>query len=92
MLVEACNRHGRDPRSLRRIYLIGNTQARPLASVAAFAEFAAGYQALGFTDVVFHHPRPDDPVWQEPEQIVEDIATSVLRPLQAEPPDQWVGV
>ena len=60
MLVEACNRHGRDPRSLRRIYLIGNTQARPLASVAAFAEFAAGYQALGFTDLVFYHPRPDD--------------------------------
>ena len=29
-------------------------------------------------DLVFHHPRPDDPVWSEPEQIVEDIASEVL--------------
>ena len=89
LLAEACARHGRHAGSLQRIYLIGNTQARPLASTAAFAEFAAEYQTLGFTDLVFHHPRPHDPVWNEPEQVVEDIAVSVLPTLQAERRDQW---
>lgn len=89
LLAEACARHGRDAGSLQRIYLIGNTQARPLASTAAFAEFAADYETLGFTDLVFHHPRPDDPIWNEPEQVVEDIAVSVLPTLQAERRDQW---
>jgi len=27
---------------------------------------------------VFHHPRADDPVWAEPESIVDEIAAEVL--------------
>ena len=81
-LAAACAAIGRDPSSLQRIYLIGNTQERPLVSVEAFAEFAARYAALGFTDLVFHHPRPDDPVWTEPEEIVEQIARELLPALQ----------
>jgi alkanesulfonate monooxygenase SsuD/methylene tetrahydromethanopterin reductase-like flavin-dependent oxidoreductase (luciferase family) len=77
-LEDACARRGRDPSDLDRIYLIGNSDERPLASVDAFGEFAQRYAALGFTDLVFHHPRPDDPVWNEPEAIVEDIARDVL--------------
>ena len=77
-LDDACAAIGRDPSTIRRIYLIGNTEERPLASVAAFDDFVGRYADLGFTDLVFHHPRPDDPVWNEPEAIVEAIATEVL--------------
>jgi alkanesulfonate monooxygenase SsuD/methylene tetrahydromethanopterin reductase-like flavin-dependent oxidoreductase (luciferase family) len=82
-LADACGAIGRDPGEIRRIYLIGDTGERPLASVAAFDDFAGRYAELGFTDLVFHHPRPGDPVWTEPEQIVEDIATEVLPRLQS---------
>ena len=77
-LEQACIAIGRDPSEIRRIYLIGNTAARPLASVEAFHDFAGQYAELGFTDLVFHHPRSDDAVWNEPEAIVEEIATEVL--------------
>ena len=69
---------GRKPEDVRRIYMIGNTGERPLASTEAFVDFAGRYAALGFTDLVFHHPRPGDPVWTEPEKIVEEIAVDVL--------------
>jgi hypothetical protein len=77
-LEAACVAIGRDPSTIRRIYLIGNTADRPLASVEAFDDFVGRYSELGFTDLVFHHPRPDDPVWNEPESIVEAIASEVL--------------
>ena len=81
-LEAACADAHRNPAELDRLYLIGNTDERPLASTAAFAEFADRYAALGFTDLVFHHPRPDDPVWNEPEEIVEQIADEVLPTLR----------
>jgi len=83
MLEDACAAIGRDPATIRRIYLTGNTEARPLASVSAFRDFVAHYGELGFTDVVFHHPRADDPVWTEPEEIVEEIAIEVLPELHS---------
>lgn len=81
-LAEECSAIGRDPADLDRIYLIGNTDERPLASVAAFTDFVGRYRALGFTDVVFHDPRPDDPVWTDPPEIVEAIAEEVLPKLR----------
>ncbi len=70
-LAEACASIGRDPAELQRIYLIGNTEERPLQSVGAFTDFAGRYAALGFTDLVFHDPRPDDPVWTDDPAIVD---------------------
>ncbi len=58
--------------------MIGNTAERPLASTGAFDDFVGRYAAMGFTDLVFHHPRPDDPEWDEPASIVDEIATEVL--------------
>ena len=83
MLEDACVAIDRDPATIRRIYLTGNTDARPLASVSAFRDFVGRYREFGFTDVVFHHPRADDPVWNEPETIVEEIATEVLPDLHS---------
>ena len=77
-LDEECNRLGRDPVSIDRIYLSGNTDERPLASLDAFTDLVGRCDALGFTDIVFHHPRADDPVWNDPEGIVETIASEVL--------------
>jgi len=78
ILAEHCAAIGRDPAGIDRLYLVGNTAERPLASVAAFTDFVGRYRALGFTDIVFHHPRPDDPVWTDDPSIVEAIATEVL--------------
>lgn len=77
-LEGACAAIGRDPTEIDRIYLIGNTEARPLTSAEAFEDFAGRYAALGFTDLVFHMPRPDDPVWSEPGEIVDAIAHAVI--------------
>jgi alkanesulfonate monooxygenase SsuD/methylene tetrahydromethanopterin reductase-like flavin-dependent oxidoreductase (luciferase family) len=76
VITGRCLDRGRDPSTIDRIYLIGNTDARPLRSVDAFVDFAGRYRDLGFTDLVFHHPRPDDPVWNEPADIVEAIASA----------------
>jgi alkanesulfonate monooxygenase SsuD/methylene tetrahydromethanopterin reductase-like flavin-dependent oxidoreductase (luciferase family) len=78
LLIDACGRVGRDPASIGRIYLSGNTEERPLASVGAFDDLVGRCGDLGFTDIVFHHPRADDPVWDDPEEIVEAIAAEVL--------------
>lgn len=77
-LEEHCAELGRDPDAIDRIYLIGNTEARPLRSLAAFEDFVGRYEELGFTDVVFHMPRPDDPVWDESPEIVDEIASALL--------------
>ena len=81
-LEAACADAGRDPADIDSTYLIGNTDERPLASVGAFVDFAGRAAALGFTDLVFHHPRPDDPVWTEPEAIVEQLAVEALPQLR----------
>jgi alkanesulfonate monooxygenase SsuD/methylene tetrahydromethanopterin reductase-like flavin-dependent oxidoreductase (luciferase family) len=73
-LGERCAAIGRDPASIERILLIGEPVERPLASVAAFTDFAASYEELGFGEIVFHHPRPDDPVWTDDPVIVDAIA------------------
>ncbi len=77
-LDRRCRELGRDPRTIDRIYLVGNTEARPLASIEAFGRFVERYAELGFTDVVFHLPRTDDPVWNDDLGIVEEIAAAHL--------------
>ncbi len=78
LLATSCEEIGRDPTSIDRIHLVGNTDARPLGSIDAFEDFVGRYTELGFTDLVFHHPRPDDAVWSENDEIVETIAERFL--------------
>jgi len=47
-----------------------------LQSLEAFRDFAGRYREIGFTGLVFHDPRPDDPVWNEAPEIVEAIASN----------------
>jgi alkanesulfonate monooxygenase SsuD/methylene tetrahydromethanopterin reductase-like flavin-dependent oxidoreductase (luciferase family) len=78
LLNDRCARIGRDPAAIDRIYLSGNTDERPLGSIDAFTDLVGRCQELGFTDLVFHHPRSDDPVWNDPGEIVEAIASEIL--------------
>jgi alkanesulfonate monooxygenase SsuD/methylene tetrahydromethanopterin reductase-like flavin-dependent oxidoreductase (luciferase family) len=77
-LDDACVAAGRDPADLDRIVLAGSGEERPLASVAAFEEYVGRYAAIGITDVVVHHPRADDPNWDDPPDSLDRIADSVL--------------
>ncbi|WP_433089022.1 LLM class flavin-dependent oxidoreductase [Dactylosporangium sp. CA-052675] len=74
MLDERLAAHGRPARALERYFLVGNTAERPLASVDAFEDFVGRYERLGFTDIVFHDPRPGDPVFTEDPKVVDAIA------------------
>ena len=78
ILEDRCAELERDPAAVDRIYLIGSTRERPLASIEAFTDFVGRYAELGFTDIVFHHPRPDDLIWDEPVEIVDEIAERFL--------------
>ena len=78
MLEDSCARIGRDPASMDRIFLLSNRAERPLADLAAFTDFVKRYAALGFTDIVFHDPRPDDPIWDDDPAMVEQIAARFL--------------
>jgi alkanesulfonate monooxygenase SsuD/methylene tetrahydromethanopterin reductase-like flavin-dependent oxidoreductase (luciferase family) len=80
LLAEHCAAIGRDPASVDRIVLTGNTTERPLASLDAFTDFVGRYTELGFTEIVFHHPRPEDPVWADDPAIVDEIAAAYLEP------------
>jgi hypothetical protein len=77
-LAAQCASIGRDPATIVRILLIGEPAERPLASVAAFTDFAGRHAECGFDEIVFHHPRPDDPVWTDDPRIVDTIAAELF--------------
>jgi alkanesulfonate monooxygenase SsuD/methylene tetrahydromethanopterin reductase-like flavin-dependent oxidoreductase (luciferase family) len=74
-VIEAeCLATDRDPLSIDKIFLAGFTPEHVTASVDAFVDFAAELGEAGFTDVIFHHPRADDDRWNDPPEVVEQIA------------------
>jgi alkanesulfonate monooxygenase SsuD/methylene tetrahydromethanopterin reductase-like flavin-dependent oxidoreductase (luciferase family) len=77
-LDDACTAIGRDPASVERLVLTGAGDDRPLASVDAFTDCVGRYRELGITDLVVHHPRPDDPHWDDPPDMLERIAAEAL--------------
>jgi alkanesulfonate monooxygenase SsuD/methylene tetrahydromethanopterin reductase-like flavin-dependent oxidoreductase (luciferase family) len=81
-MERACDAAGRDPATIDRLYMAGWEQERPLRSVDAFRDFAARLTALGFTDVVVHDPRADDPARDDPPEILEAIAREALPDLR----------
>lgn len=78
LLDQRCAEIDRDPASIRRIFLLSNRAERPLADLSAFTDFVTRYEQLGFTDIVFHDPRPDDPIWDDDPAIVERVAERFL--------------
>jgi alkanesulfonate monooxygenase SsuD/methylene tetrahydromethanopterin reductase-like flavin-dependent oxidoreductase (luciferase family) len=79
-LREACEAVGRDPSSIRRMALAGLESRWQQSSVAAWDDFCARLETLGFTDVVLHWPRPEDPELPGPPVGVFDEISARLRP------------
>jgi alkanesulfonate monooxygenase SsuD/methylene tetrahydromethanopterin reductase-like flavin-dependent oxidoreductase (luciferase family) len=74
-LDEICSETGRDPRSLRRLVLLGFRE-RPLASIEAFRDVLGRHAELGFTDLVVHWPRTEEP-FRGDRAVLEQIAADV---------------
>jgi hypothetical protein len=72
---------GRDPASLARLVLVGHRE-RPLASVDAFHDVAGRYEDAGFSDLVVHWPRPDEPFGADM-AVLERVAAEV--PVASDP-------
>ena len=75
-LAEACEAEDRDPRSLDRLALVGHRE-RPLDSLEAFRDVAGRYAEAGFSDLVVHWPRPEEP-FKADVAVLERVAAEVL--------------
>jgi len=73
-----CVEVGRDPESMDRMFLVSNRAERPLADLATFTDFVGRYEALGFTDIVVHDPRSEDPFWDDDPAMIEQIAAEFI--------------
>ncbi|HEV7823994.1 MAG TPA: LLM class flavin-dependent oxidoreductase [Mycobacteriales bacterium] len=78
-LEEECARAGRDPSTVDRTF---PAHQSPVSRVEHLGEVAHSHAALGVTDVVFHHPRSDDPRWNDTPAIVDAIARQVIPALR----------
>lgn len=76
LLDDACSAAGREVPD--RIMLVANAFGRPLASLDAFSRFYDWCEGAGFTDLVLHDPRPDDPIWNDDPAVVEQVARRFL--------------
>jgi alkanesulfonate monooxygenase SsuD/methylene tetrahydromethanopterin reductase-like flavin-dependent oxidoreductase (luciferase family) len=68
----ACDAVGRNPASVRRAALVGLELGWAQESVDAWDDFCGRVEALGFTDVIVHWPRPDDSELPGPPPAVFD--------------------
>jgi len=75
-LGDACLAEDRDPATLAKLVLVGHRE-RPLASVEAFRDVAGRHGDAGFSDLVVHWPRPEEPFAAD-RDVIERIATDIL--------------
>jgi alkanesulfonate monooxygenase SsuD/methylene tetrahydromethanopterin reductase-like flavin-dependent oxidoreductase (luciferase family) len=68
---------GRDPALVPKYLSVDASGVYALRSAAYFAEVAGRAAALGFTDVITHWPRPDEPYAGE-ESVLETVAADLL--------------
>ena len=66
LVDQACERAGRDPATLDRLYLQGLTAEPWLESLEAYRDLAGRYAELGFTDLALHWPRTEAPYVADP--------------------------
>ena len=76
-LDEVCAANGREPRSLRRMALLGFSET-PLASLEALRDCVGRNAEMGFTDAIVHWPRADAP-FAGGEEILDQIAGALSR-------------
>lgn len=78
LFERTCVDAGRDPATVDRMVMVSGLDGDPMGSIENFDETVTYYRGLGFTDLVFHHPRSDDPHWNHPPEIVDAIAERYL--------------
>jgi len=72
LLEVACRAGDRDPSSIDRVLLVTDPAWSP-RSVGEFEDFAGGYEALGFAEIVLHHPDQTGP-YSGDVKVFEQIA------------------
>ena len=78
-LNAVCRDHDRAPESLRRMALLGLEQGWATHSVSALSETIDRLEALGFTDVAVHCPRPwDDERPGVPQAVFDAISDRLV--------------
>jgi alkanesulfonate monooxygenase SsuD/methylene tetrahydromethanopterin reductase-like flavin-dependent oxidoreductase (luciferase family) len=70
---------GRNPTAVPKYLSADASGSYALRSVGYFTDVAGQASDLGFTDVITHYPRPDDPYGGE-ESVLEAVAADVLAP------------
>ncbi|MEO5918462.1 MAG: LLM class flavin-dependent oxidoreductase [Candidatus Limnocylindrales bacterium] len=86
-LVEACERAGRDPNSIRRTLLAYRVSPELFASGDAFAEYVGRYREVGVDEFVFYWPTDPETFERAPkhEQAFERIASATIPALREAP-------
>ncbi len=74
ILVEHCERVGRDPDELDKLCFVSSAFPIPMSGFDAFAETAGMVAEIGFTDLVIHDRRAADPVLDHAEDLIPRIA------------------
>lgn len=80
-LDAACAAAGRDPKALRRVFLLGFAPEEPWQSLDAFVDFAGTYGELGVDEIVLHWPIADTRFAAD-QAVFERIATDGLKQLE----------
>jgi alkanesulfonate monooxygenase SsuD/methylene tetrahydromethanopterin reductase-like flavin-dependent oxidoreductase (luciferase family) len=75
--TDALTAAGRDPGAVPTYLSVDASGIFALRSAAYFAEVAGHAAELGFTDVITHYPRPDEP-YAGDESVLESVAVDVL--------------
>jgi alkanesulfonate monooxygenase SsuD/methylene tetrahydromethanopterin reductase-like flavin-dependent oxidoreductase (luciferase family) len=75
--TDALTAAGRDPTAVPTYLSLDASGVYALSSPGCFADAAARAEELGFTDVITHWPRPDDP-YSGDESVLEAVAAEVL--------------
>jgi alkanesulfonate monooxygenase SsuD/methylene tetrahydromethanopterin reductase-like flavin-dependent oxidoreductase (luciferase family) len=76
-LDESLGNAGRDSATFDRYLNLDSSPRFALSSVGAFEEMVGRAGELGFTDVITHWPRPDDP-YAGDVRVLEEVAAQVL--------------
>lgn len=77
-VAAVCETEGRDFATMEKVLLTGFTDDPWLESLGAFQDLLGRYEALGFTEVAIHWPRPGTE-WAADWGVFEEIAAYVAR-------------
>ncbi len=77
-LDETCRARGREPADIRRMVLVSLEAEWADGTVSRWADFTARVEAMGFTDVVVHWPRPESETLPGCDPAVFDAISAAL--------------